>query len=264
MRIVRNKDGYIDLGELESLTDDKTSAIVVSSVSCWNGYRYNVRELSEIAHGHNAYLVLDAAQQAGAVRLDVRHEGVDFLATCGSKWLLGPAGAGFLYVRRELIQGFDPPLPGWRSLPEPEGVQNEDWQPEFPKTAQRFESGLPNFISLSGIKVSLELIHKLGLENIERDILKRTGYILERLLEMGVKVLTPIETEHRAGLVTFLLKKYETLYRELLKHSIITFQHPENVARIYHWPMGGLRVDPTFFNTMDELDEFLRHVKKHV
>jgi len=264
MRITRNKEGYIDVKELESLTDDRTSAIVVSSVSCWNGYRYDIKELSEIAHKHGAYLVLDAAQQVGAVRLDVKRECVDFLATCGHKWLLGPVGTGFLYVRRELIERLDPPMPGWMSLPEPEGVQNENWQPEFPKTAQRFETGMPNLVPLAGIRASLELIHKLGLENIEKDILKRTGYIVEKLRDMGVRIFTPIEMEHRAGLVTFLLKKYETLYRELLKHSIVTFQHPENVAKIYHWPNGGLRVDPTFFNTMDELDEFLKYVKKHL
>jgi selenocysteine lyase/cysteine desulfurase len=93
------------------------------------------------------------------------------------------------------------------SLPEPEGVQNENWQPEFPNTARRFESGLPNFIPLIGSKVGLELIHRLGLHNIEREILRRSGYIVEKLSEMGTRVFTPLEKGHRAGLVTFLLRK---------------------------------------------------------
>ncbi len=80
---------------------------------------------------------------------------------------------------------------------------------------------------------------------------------------MGIKVYTPIEKEHRAGLVTFLLKNHEALYNELQKNSIVAFHHPDTVVKNMHWTMGGLRVDPTFFNTMEELDELLKFVRKH-
>jgi selenocysteine lyase/cysteine desulfurase len=262
IRKVRSIDGYVPMETMESLVDDKTSAVVVSAVSCWNGYRYDLKRLSDIAHSHGAYLVVDAAQQAGAVRLEAQKHGVDFLATCGTKWLLAPPGSGFLFVRKELAERFDPPLPGWMGTTDP--FEADVWQPQFAKTPQRFESGLRSFMVLAATRASLQLIKKLGLDNIEHEILKRSGYLIEKLQAMGVKICTPIEKEHRAGLVTFLLKNHEALYRELSKNSIITYQHPQNVVTSLGWTSGGLRVDPTFFNTIDELDKLLGYVKKHI
>jgi selenocysteine lyase/cysteine desulfurase len=122
---------------------------------------------------------------------------------------------------------------------------------------------MKNFMLISAAKATLELIHRLGPANIEREILKRTSYLLEKLRDMGVKLYTPLEEEHHAGLVTFLLKEHRALFNDLRKHSIVTYHHPENVVKNLHWPSGGLRVDPTFFNTYEELDELLALVKKH-
>ncbi len=261
MRLARNIDGYANIDQLESFVDDKTSAIVVSAVSCWNGYRYDLRALSEIARRHGAYLVVDGAQQVGAVKLDVARSGVDFLATCGHKWLLAPPGTGFLYVRRELIGRFDPVFPGWMSVTE----QSSDdvWHPVFPNTATRFESGMKNFMLISAAKASLEMIRRLGPESIEREIERRNTYLIEKLADIGVKIYTPTEKEQRAGLVTFLLKRHDALFAALTKHSIIAYHHPENVVRNLRWPVGGLRVDPTFFNTFEELDDLLRLVRRY-
>jgi cysteine desulfurase/selenocysteine lyase len=260
-RVVRNDgNGSMDVGQFEKSIDDKTAAVVVSAVSCWNGYRYDLRELSEIAHRHGAYLVVDAAQQAGAVKLDVRRDGVDFLATCGHKWLLGPPGTGFMYVREELIEKFDPPLPGWMGIEDPGTF--EVWKPKFPKTAHRFETGMPEAMLLNGLRASMQMIKELGRSRVEDEILKRSGYLIEKLQDTKVKLFTPVEKEHRAGVVTFLLRKHQQLYDELLKNSFIVFHHPKEVARNLRWPYSGLRVDPTFFNTYEELDELVAHVKR--
>jgi selenocysteine lyase/cysteine desulfurase len=260
-RIVRNVDGSVDVGGFEREVDEKTAAIVVSAVSCWNGYRYDLRELSEIAHKHGAYLVVDAAQQAGAVKLDVKRDGVDFLATCGHKWLLGPPGTGFMYVREDLIEKFDPPLPGWMGIDDP--ATFEVWKPTFPRTAQRFETGMPTVMLLSAMRASMELLERLGHSEIEGEILNRSGYLIERLQDVrGVEVSTPPEREHRAGNVTFLLKNHQRLYDELLKDSFIVFHHPKEVATNMRWSTSGLRVDPSFFNTYDELDELVGHTKR--
>ncbi|NIO22030.1 MAG: aminotransferase class V-fold PLP-dependent enzyme, partial [Candidatus Aenigmarchaeota archaeon] len=111
-------NGEILLEDVEKAVDDQTSALVVSHVSWISGFRQNLKALSEIAHDHGAYLIVDAAQSTGAVTIDVKKGDIDFLACCSFKWLLGPPGAGFLYVRRDLIEKFEPPLPGYM------GVQN--------------------------------------------------------------------------------------------------------------------------------------------
>ncbi len=259
-RIIRNDRGSIDVGQFEKAVDDKTSAVVVSSVSCWNGYRYDLGQLSEIAHAHGAYLVVDAAQHVGAIGLDVKKDGVDFLATCGHKWLLGPPGTGFMYVRGDLISKFDPPLPGWMGIDDPGGY--EMWKPTFPRTALRYETGMPSMMLLGGMRASLELINKLEPASIEREVLRRSGYLIEKLSDTGVDVFTPTEKEHRAGLVTFLLKNHQQLFAELSKNSFVVFHHPETVVKNMHWTNGGFRIDPTFFNTFEEIDDLVDHVRK--
>lgn len=260
-RIIRNKEGSMDIDRFEKIVDDKTAAVVVSSVSCWNGYRYDLKPLAEIAHKHGAYLVVDGAQHVGAARLDVKRDGIDFLATCGHKWLLGPPGTGFLYIREDLIEKFDPPLPGWMGIDDP--ATFEVWKPVFPRTAQRFETGMPEVMLLGAIRASMELLNELGHAKVEDEIQKRSGYLIEKLQGVkGVTVFTPAEKEHRAGNVTFLLKNHQELYDELLQNSFIVFHHPKEVMKNMRWATSGLRVDPSFFNTYDELDEIVESTKR--
>jgi selenocysteine lyase/cysteine desulfurase len=102
-----------------------------------------------------------------------------------------------------------------------------------------------------------------GPETIEREILKRSGYLVTELENLGLKVCTPAEDEHRAGLVTFLTRRHENMAQQFLKESIYVFHQPKAVVKSLRWPTGGFRVDPTFFNTFEELDSFLSCVKKN-
>lgn len=260
-RLVKNTKGSVDIAEFEKAVDDKTAAVVISSVSCWNGYRYDLRQLSEVVHAHGAYLVVDAAQQVGAVNLDVARDGVDLLATCGHKWLLGPPGTGFMYVREGLIPKFAPPLPGWMGIDDPSTY--EVWKPTFPRTAQRYETGMPTMMLLGAMRASLQLIKEIGAARIEDEILNRSGYLIEKLKDIeGVTVFTPAEREQRAGLVTLLLKNHQQLFDDLTKNGFVLFHHPKEVVRNMRWTNGGLRVDPTFFNTLEEIDQLVKYIKK--
>ena len=109
---VKNIDGKILLEDMERAVDDKTVAVAVSHVEYVNGFRHDLRALSEIAHEHEAYLIVDAIQSAGAMQIDAKKDDVDFLTTSCYKWLLSPPGAGYLYVKEELIEKFEPPFVG--------------------------------------------------------------------------------------------------------------------------------------------------------
>lgn len=93
---VKNVNGKILLEDMEKAVDDKTVAVVVSHVEYVNGFRNDLRALSEIAHRHGAYLIVDAIQSAGVIPINVKGDDVDFLAIACYKWLLGPSGAGYL------------------------------------------------------------------------------------------------------------------------------------------------------------------------
>ncbi|WP_243676372.1 aminotransferase class V-fold PLP-dependent enzyme [Vulcanisaeta distributa] len=96
--------GTCPLEEYEKLIDDNTAVVFVDYVS-WitGGYRERIREIAEIAHARGAVLISDAFHAVGVLPIDVTRDGVDVLITGSYKWLLGPHGAGFVYVSDELL-----------------------------------------------------------------------------------------------------------------------------------------------------------------
>ncbi|MBX5328562.1 MAG: aminotransferase class V-fold PLP-dependent enzyme [Candidatus Bathyarchaeota archaeon] len=163
---VKNVNGKILLEDVEKAVDDKTVAVAVSHVEYVNGFRHDLRALSEIAHEHGAYLIVDAIQSVGTMPIDVKRDNVDFLATACYKWLLSPPGTGYLYVKEELIEKFEPTFVGWASVKQEifETIDFWDiWSLKLSDTASRFEVGSPGFISFIGTMEALKLLLEFGL-----------------------------------------------------------------------------------------------------
>lgn len=251
---VKNVDGKILLDDVEKVVDDKTVAVAVSHVEYVNGFRNDLRALSEIAHKHGAYLIVDAIQSAGAIPIDVKKDDVDFLATACYKWLLSPPGAGYFYVKEELIEKFEPPFVGWASV-KPEVFETIDfwdiWGLRLSETASRFEVGSPSFISLIGAAEALKMILNFGIENIEKRILKLTDHAIEAIKSLGLEIFTPEEKKNRSGIVLFKIRKPQELVAQLRQKGIVVS------ARAH-----GIRVSPHFYNTEDEIDRLIEEVKK--
>jgi selenocysteine lyase/cysteine desulfurase len=251
---VKNVNGKILLDDVEKAVDDKTVAVAVSHVEYVNGFRNNLRAISEIAHKHGAYLIVDAIQSAGAIPIDVKRDDVDFLATACYKWLLSPPGAGYLYVKEELIEKFEPPFAGWASV-KPEVFETIDfwdiWSLRLSETASRFEVGSPSFISFVGAAEALKMILNFGIENIERRILKLTDYLIASIKNLGLERFTPEEKQYRSGIVLFKVQKPQELVAKLRQKGIVVS------ARAH-----GIRVSPHFYNTEDEIDKLVEEIKK--
>jgi selenocysteine lyase/cysteine desulfurase len=249
---VKNVNGKILLSDVEKAVDDETVVIAVSHVEYFNGLRNDLRALSEIAHEHGAYLIVDAIQSAGAVRIDVKRDDVDFLAAGCYKWLLGPPGAGYLYVKDELIEKSEPPFVGWRSV-EPEVFETIDfweiWKLRLSETASRFEVGSPSFISFVGATEALKLLLNVGMENVERRILMLTGRLIEAVEDLGLKLQTPEEQQYRSGIVNFKIAEPEEVAENLGSKGIVVS------ARAH-----GIRVSPHFYNTKEEIDRLIDEI----
>jgi len=251
---VKNVNGKILLGDVEKAVDDKTVAVAVSHVEYFNGFRNDLRALSEIAHEHGAYLIADAIQSAGAVQIDVKRDDVDFLTAACYKWLLGPPGAGYLYVKEELIEKCEPPFVGWRSV-KPEVFETIDfwdiWKLRLSETASRFEVGSPSFMSFLGATEALKLLLNVGMENIEKRILKLTDRLIEGVKNLGLKLQTPEEQRHRSGIVNFKIAKPQEVADKLSSKGIVVS------ARAH-----GIRVSPHFYNTKEEIDKLIKEIKQ--
>ncbi|MEM2118406.1 MAG: aminotransferase class V-fold PLP-dependent enzyme [Candidatus Bathyarchaeia archaeon] len=251
---VKNVDGKILLEDVEKAVDDKTVAVAVSHVEYVNGFRHDLRALSEIAHEHGAYLIVDAIQSVGTMPIDVKKDDVDFLATACYKWLLSPPGTGYLYVKEELTEKFEPTFVGWASVKQ-EIFETIDfwniWNLKLSETASRFEVGSPGFISFIGTMEALKLLLEFGVENVQRRILKLTDRIIETAKDFGLDLQTPEEQQCRSGIVNFKIDKPKELAETLRQKGIVASAR----AR-------GLRVSPHFYNTEEEIDKLMEEVKK--
>ena len=254
VRYVKNVNGKLRDEDFERAIDDNTAAMVVSHVEYANGFKNNLKSLSKLAHEHGAFLVVDAIQSTGAIKVDVKQDDIDFLATACYKWLLGPSGIGFLYIKEELIEEFEPPMVGWASV-EPQVFETVEfwdiWNLRLSKTASRFEVGSPSVIGCIGAAAALKLLLDYGMEYVEERILALTDYLIERVKEAGWKLQTPEERELRSGIVNFIIDKPAERVEQLAKKGIVVS------ARA-----NGIRVSPHFYNTKEEIDRLVDELLK--
>lgn len=169
---------------VEALDWERGSNVVVNDLANLLPWRAQRRKSVEVR-------VVEGV--GGAVRMeDVERDGVDFYA-CGSyKWLLGPSGAGFLYVREELIESLEPPVYGYRSTEsfELKGSTLKD-------TAHRMELGEPAYLRFVGTKAGIDMFLELGSREIEGRVLKLSGLLHDGLSELGAEVVSPSDPECR-------------------------------------------------------------------
>jgi cysteine desulfurase/selenocysteine lyase len=251
---VKNINGKILLEDVEKAVDDKTVAVAISHVEYANGFRNDLRAIGKIAHEHGAYLIVDAIQSAGAIPVDVRRDDVDFLTTACYKWLLSPPGAGYLYVKEELIEKSEPSFVGWASV-KPEVFETTDfwdiWNLQLSETASRFEVGSPSILSLLGAREAMKILINFGIENVENRILKLTSRLIRSIKDLGLNLQTPEEPRYRSGIVNFKIDKAKEVTQTLNRKGIVVS------ARA-----NGIRVSPHFYNTEEEIDKLTEEMGK--
>ena len=254
VRYVASRAGEVLYEDLEKAVDDKTVAVVISHVEYANGFRFNLKPVSEIAHRHGAHLVVDAIQSLGVLPFDAKRDDVDFLSAACYKWMMGPTGVGYMYVRRDLMENFSPPFIGWASV-RPEVFQTiEPWEIhkiDLSRTASRFEIGTTSSVSACGAAAALKLLLNTGIENVEKHVLGLTDHLIGRLNEKGLRIQTPLDPQCRSGIVNFLIENPQERTNELAKKGII-------VSARSH----GIRVSPHFYNTEEEIDRLVEEATK--
>jgi selenocysteine lyase/cysteine desulfurase len=251
---VKNASGKVLLDDMEKAVDDKTVAVAISHVEYVNGFRHNLRVLSEIVHEHGAYLIVDAIQSVGTMPIDARRDDVDFLMAAGYKWLLSPPGAAYLYVKDDLIEKFEPPFVGWASVKQ-EVFDTTDfwdiWNLDLSKTASRFEVGSPSIVSFVGAAEAMKMLLYFGTENIKKRIMRLTDRLIDAVKDMGLKLQTPEEKPCRSGIVNFKIDRPQKVVENLSKKGIV-------VSARSH----GIRVAPHFYNTEKEIDKLMEEIKR--
>jgi cysteine desulfurase/selenocysteine lyase len=251
---VKSVDGKILLDDMEKAVDDKTIAVAISHVEYSNGFRHNLRVLSEIVHEHGAYLIVDGIQSAGTMPVDVQRDDVDFFMAACYKWLLSPPGAAYLYVKDELIGKFEPPFVGWASVNQ-EVFNTADlwdiWNLSLSKTASRFEIGTSSSASLVGAAAAMKMLLDFGIENVHRRISKLTDHLVSSVEDSGLRLQTPQEKSCRSAIVNFKIDKPQQIVERLKRKRVIVSARS-----------NGIRVAPHYYNTEEEIDQLLDEVNR--
>ncbi|HVC32829.1 MAG TPA: aminotransferase class V-fold PLP-dependent enzyme [Chloroflexota bacterium] len=236
------------LEDVHGLITPRTRLISISHVTSENGLRVPARELAELAHQHGAKLILDGCQAVGQFPIDVREIGCDFYAAGAYKWLLGPFGTGFLWVRRDLLPEiepswvgaggavrFDPETAAWESLP----------------SGEKFEFGARYWPTIPAMAAAIDFVTAVGLDAIA----VRSHELVTRMCE---------RLEGRAGVVEF-APRCEALRTGMVGAAVRGMDGKELAERLRargihlranHGPDGitGVRLCLAFFVTEDEVD----------
>lgn len=250
-RRVRTDNGAIDYGELAAACDSRTRVVSVSWVGYQTGYRLDLDDVGEIAHAAGALLNVDAIQGLGVFPIDVAQSPIDFLATGGQKWLLGPEGIGFMYVRREHLDKLRPTMVGWNSVAEPFDYTNIDLT--FKPAASRFSGGGWNMIGALAMGQSLRLLNAVGAHVISERVLEYTDLACERLASAGAVVVSNRDQRHRGG-----QQRSGIVFFELPGRDPIEFRK-QCLERdiVLSCRSGKLRISPHAYNSEDDLQRLL-------
>jgi len=246
VRYVAARDGRVHLDDLARQVDDHTVALSVTHVSPKTGFRHALGPLAELADAHGAYLVVDAAQSAGALDLDVRREGVDFLTTCAMKWLLGSPGVGFLYIAREYVDRLEPPHVGYAGV-----VRAADALPTDPLTfrpgARRHEQGMPALAGVAASRAGIDVLLEVGMPSVERQVLDLSGRCIDGLLSRDLRLYMLADPAFHAGVVALPVADGKPVVAFLRERRVDVWTDPDATL---------LRIDPHFFNDADDVSRF--------
>jgi len=261
VRMVKDRGGYTDFNDYEKSIDDDTALVMVDYVPWLTGYLEDVKELSELAHRHGAFMVSDMFHAIGVYPVDVKKLGVDAVLTGSYKWLMSLHGAGLMYVNKEHIDRLKPKYTGWLAIEDSVFQRRARGEDEFkrpfklvdfdyPSTASRFELGTPPIIPVIALYESLKFLMKYDAPGRFGSHTGRNAkYLMDRLEELGYEVVTP--RDRHASIITFRHNEPHEVAAKLLKKNIEVSARP-----------GLIRVSPHFYNTREELDIFVDTLKE--
>lgn len=242
--------GHIRQIDVLGQVDEQTRLVALASCHFLSGWRINLPAIGKALRQRGVLFCVDGIQTLGAFSTTVEH--VDFLAADAHKWLLGPCGAGLLFVRQGVQARLRPPVYGWHNVLCPDFVAQD--QIVLRPDARRYEAGTANLLGLVGLRAGLDLVLEVGLENIEQELLRKRTWLVPALQAKGYTVLQAVAPrENAGGIFSFFRPDADlpTLHQKLEAAGIVTSLRADRTGQRY------LRLSPHFYNTDAELHRLL-------
>jgi cysteine desulfurase / selenocysteine lyase len=255
------EDGTISIEDVRETVTPQTKIVSIMMVSNVLGTMNPVKEIAKIAHENGAVMVVDGAQSAPHMKVDVNDLDCDFFAFSGHK-MAGPTGIGVLYGKKALLEAMEPVEFGGEMI-DFVGLYDSTWK-ELP---WKFEGGTPIIAGAIGLGAAIDFLEQIGLDEIEKHEHKLAAYALEKMSEVeGLTVFGPNDPSKRAGIVTFNID-------DVHPHDVATVLDAEGIAvRAGHHCaqplMKWLKVSATarasfyLYNTEEDIDKLVAGLVK--
>ena len=239
---------------VEQALTKRTKLVALASANFCSGYRIDLEAIGALCAERGVLFSVDAIQTLGAFPLAL--DRIDFLSAGAQKWMLGPSGAGVLYVkksRRDLLRPAT--IGGWN-------VQSRNFiaqrEIEYAPGGQKFEPGAYYHSAIAGLGAAIELLLEVGPAQIAERILSLTQALKRQITPAGFEFLSPGEENKRSGILTFRHPKIPTdrFFEALLKNDVVVSLRFDRADRSW------LRVSPHFYNTFDEIAKMADVLRK--
>jgi selenocysteine lyase/cysteine desulfurase len=249
VRFVGAEGNSIPAVNYEKQIDRNTSIVALTHICFKNGFRSEVRSIAQMARDAGALLMLDDYQDCGTRPVDVKAMDLDFYVTGTLKYLLGPPGLAFMYVRKELIPSLAPTVTGWFAQANPFAYNPQHF--ELSLTARRFESGSPSVPNVYAALPALQMLREIGMENVASHIKHLTKSLMNGARDLGIVVKT---LPNSVGpLVVLQCHDAAALVHTLAKEGIVASNR-----------FDGLRISFHIYNTLDDVNAVLEVLKRNM
>ena len=248
--IVESDDGItVPLERMLAAIDEETLLVPISHVLYKSAFLQDAQAIIERAHEVGARVILDVYQSAGTVPFNVKQLNVDF-ATGGSvKWLCGGPGAGYLYVRPDLIDRLEPKTTGWMAHEHPFAFETEL---HYAPNITRFLHGSPAIPALYAAKSGYRIINEIGVVAIREKSVRQTEALIVLAEEAGFRVTSPKDPAQRGGTITVWDDNAAAITKELIRREFI----------VDYRPGASVRISPHFYTKDEELELVIAEMKK--
>jgi selenocysteine lyase/cysteine desulfurase len=248
VKVVKNIDGRLDPAMYEKAITSRTKLIALSSVQYASGYRADLTQMADLCHSNGAFLFVDAIQSLGAIPMDVKKSGVDFMSCGGHKWLCALEGIGIFYCAEKNREKLSVTRAGWHTVDN--ALDFGDINFTIRDGGERFEDGTANQIGIYALNAALDMLLSAGIDNIYEHILSLGDKLRSGLTRLGFDLITPHENKNElSGITIFSHKDPERTKdksKTVLDNNILIIERNDTI-----------RVSPHFFNTEGDIDRLI-------
>jgi selenocysteine lyase/cysteine desulfurase len=223
-------DDTVSAEQYRAVVDERTAIVPLTHVSFLNGFRSDVAAVTRIAHANGALVFLDGYQDCGTRPLDVKALDVDFFVTGALKYLLGPPGIAFLYVRGELIESLTPTMTSWMSQRDVFAFRTTHLDPS--PHARRFESGTPAIPNIYLARAALKLLAGIGMDHVAAQIERLARAFAAGARALGIASKTPADSV--GPLVVLRARDSAAVIAKLTGRGIVASARLDGVRFAFH------------------------------